>query len=190
MNGATMGYPPQYGPPPMPPPRRQDNTRRNQLRILAVVVPLVLVAVVIAGIDSLLGDPLHMNTAATSSPAASHTAIQAQKPAAKAAKQPKQEWPPTAVHITQKQLGGDWPFRDVTSGYVGCDVDHPGVIVFTPSDGPPGVQGSAIAINGLALDAGYPDIPNRIWIPDPQSGARKSISPVQDLAPNRCWPPS
>jgi hypothetical protein len=82
MNGATMGYPPQYGPqygpqyvpqyvpPPMPPPRRRDNTGRNQLRILAVVVPLMVVSVAFYGIDSLLGDPLHMKPAATNSPAA------------------------------------------------------------------------------------------------------------------------
>jgi hypothetical protein len=99
------------------------------------------------------------------------------------------EWFPQAVHTTQAALGANWPFRDgVTNGNVGCDLQHPGAIVFTPGDGPPGVQGVAIAINGIALDAGYPDIPKKIWQPDPAIGAYMSISPIHNLAPNGCEP--
>ncbi len=94
-------------------------------------------------------------------------------------------WPPSAVPVTRKQLGKEWPFKLTTRGFVACVKEHPGAIIFNPGDGPE--LGKPFALNGTALDAGYPDVPKRVWLPDPSvSGARLSVGPLQDRAPNRC----
>jgi len=122
-------------------------------------------------------------THAGSEAAAAHTT----KAAAKTRKA-SPAWPPQAIPVTKKELGTAWPFKAQTvNGFVGCDADHPGAIIFNPGSGP--YLAKPFAINGTALDAGYPDIPKSIWlrdpaIPDPQS--RMDISPLQDRAPNRC----
>ena len=91
--------------------------------------------------------------------------------------------------MTKAKLGRDWPFKETTRGYVGCDAAHPGAIIFNPGDGP--YLAKPFALNGTALDWGYPDVPKSIWLPDPaipDPQARMSIGPLQDLAPNRCEP--
>lgn len=101
----------------------------------------------------------------------------------------KAVWPPHGVPVTRKQLGAQWPFKGTTRGLVACVKDHPRAIIFNPGDGPE--LGKPFALNGTALDAGYRDIPRRIWlrdpaIPDPQ--ARIDIGPLQALAPHGCEP--
>jgi hypothetical protein len=91
--------------------------------------------------------------------------------------------------VTREQLGARWPFKAPTvNGFVGCDAQHPGAIIFNPGSGP--YVGKPFAINGTALDAGYPDVPKKIWLPEPAygPGARKSVGPLQDRAPNHCQP--
>lgn len=84
--------------------------------------------------------------------------------------------PLSAVRVTRAELGTNWPFHSVTAGLVGCDPQHPGAIIFTLSDG----SGRAYALNGTALDAGYPQFPKSIW---PQDGST-SLSALQALAPD------
>lgn len=139
----------------------------------AVVAVLVLAPfMVMAALDA-KGDHLGSGSK-TSGPAATQTT--------------GTSWPPRAVPVTAKELGAAWPFTGMTRGFVACVAEHPGAIIFNPGDGPE--LGKPFALNGTALDAGYPDVPKRIWLPDPAvSGARKDITPLQDRAPNRCEKP-
>jgi hypothetical protein len=120
-----------------------------------------------------------------------HTGGASASRAAKAsAKKASVGWPPTAVAVTRAQLGKEWPFKAPTvNGFVGCDADHPGAIIFNPGSGP--YLAKPFAINGTALDAGYPDVPKRIWLRDPlipDAQARMDVGPLQDRAPHGCEP--
>lgn len=80
--------------------------------------------------------------------------------------QPKQKikrGPHGATYVSKAQLGGDWPFiGGVNDGWLGCHSNHPSAMLFTLADG----SGRTFALDGTALDAGWPQFPKSIWTRD------------------------
>ncbi len=79
------------------------------------------------------------------------------------------------VRISRDDYGDAWPFT-VEEGVLACvDLKH----TFT-------ADGTTYALNGMAIQAGYPEI-DEIWLDDPAiPGAKVSISPFNSLASELC----
>lgn len=160
------GRPPQYRPPPRKP--------ASPYLALWIAVGVVVLAVIVGGVGMGLKAAGIVKDAPSPSPVA---AVSASAPA-----KPKQ--PPTAVHVTRKQYGAEWPFTHITAGTVVCIPRDGGIgeVIFTPDGG-----GRAFGLNGTALDAGYADIPAREWRKDPAiPGASVSIAPLRDPVAKAC----
>lgn len=186
-----------YPQPPYPRPPRRDNTVRNNLIIAGCVLPVVFVVLVVIGTLAPKAHtrqtPATHTTMAIAAPAvttsrppapAPRRTIARKPPTHPAATHPAATAPakaapkpppglPHATYVSKTQIGKDWPFiGGVNDGWVGCDTAHPGAMLFTLTDG----SGKTYALNGTALDAGYPQFPKTIWAQDGST----SISPLQD----------
>ena len=80
--------------------------------------------------------------------------------------------------VMQAEYGDEWPFA-FASGTLACDNDVATIV---------GVNGIEYALNGVALTAGFEalDDDSEVWLADPSSGAKKSISDMTTQALALC----
>lgn len=79
------------------------------------------------------------------------------------------------LRVSRDEFGDAWPFK-VDEGVIACEgLEY----TFT-------ADGRTYALNGIAIQAGYPEI-DEIWLDDPDiPGAKISLSPFNRLASELC----